>query len=170
MRQRLANPKLKWWQGILLILGIVLFLFAVQFAAAAYTFYSGFENAPIQASVAFLIVGIVLAFLVIRNFIMEYEYTLEGLTFRIDRIYGGMRPRMAIQIITRKITFVGTPEDAQTKYPGAHPSGYTRSKSGIEVLAVAYADKNGVRLLNLQPDEPLRARLYEIARENHDAV
>ena len=170
MRQRLANPKLKWWQGILLILGIVAILFAAQFAAAAYTLYSGFENAPIEASVAFLIVGIVLAFLVIRSFIMEYEYTIEGLALRIDRIYGGMRPRMATQIITRKITFVGTPEHAQTKYPGAHPSSYVRARTGIDGLVVAYEDKNGVRLLNLQPDEALRARLFQIAEENHDAV
>ena len=166
MRQRLANPKLKWWQGILVILGIVLILLAGQFAAAAYTYLSGFENAPVQASAAFWIFGILLAVLVIRNFIMEYEYTLEGLSFRIDRVYGGMRPRMAIQIVTRKIRFVGTPEDAQAKYPGAHPSNYTRAKAGIEVLVVGYEDKNGVRLANLQPDEPLRARLFEIAKEN----
>jgi hypothetical protein len=166
MRQRLANPKLKWWKGILLILGIVAILFAMQFAAAAYTYFSGFENAPVQASVAFLIFGIALAFLVLRNFIMEYEYTLEGLSFQIDRIYGGMRPRMAIQIVTRKITFVGTPEEAQAKYPGAHPSSFTRSKAGIEVLVVAYEDKNGVRLINVQPDKKMRARLFEIAKEN----
>jgi hypothetical protein len=170
MRQRLANPKLKWWQGILLILGIILILFAGQFAAAAYTFYSGFENAPMQASVVFWIFGIILAVVVIRYFVMEYEYTLEGLAFRIDRIYGGMRPRMAVQVVTRKIRFVGTPEDAQAKYPGAHPSNYTRAKADIEVLVVAYEDKNGVRLLNIQPGDKMRARLYEIAKENNDAL
>lgn len=166
MRQRVANPKLKWWQGILVILGIILILFAGQFAAAAYTYLSGSTNAPVQASVAFWIFGIIIALLVIRHFVMEYEYTLEGLTFRIDRIYGGMRPRMAIQIVTRKIRFVGTPEGAQTKYPGAHPSNYTRAKAGIEIVVVAFEDKNGVRLLNVQPDEKLRARLLEIAEEN----
>ncbi len=166
MRQRLANPKLKWWQGILVILVIVAILFAVQFAAAAYTYYSVSKNAQLQSSVVFLILGIVLAFLVLRSFIMEYEYTLEGLTLRIDRIYGGMRPRMALQVVTRKITFVGTPEEAQTKYPGAHPSGFTRARAGIELLVVAYEEKNGVRLINLQPDEPMRARLFELAEEN----
>lgn len=166
MRQRVANPKLKWWQGILLILGIVAILFAAQFAAAAYAYYAVFKNAQLQANVVFLILGIVLAFLVLRGFIMEYEYTLEGLTLRIDRIYGGMRPRMALQIVTRKISFVGTPEEAQAKYPGAHPSGFTRARAGIELLVVAYEDKNGVRLVNIQPDGPMRARLCEIAEEN----
>ncbi len=166
MRQRLANPKLKWWQGILLILGIVTILLAGQFAAAAYTYLSGFENAPLQASIVFWILGAVLALGIVRNFIMEYEYTLEGLTLRIDRIYGGMRPRMATQIITRKITFVGSPEDAQKKYTGAHPSNYTRARADIEVLVVAYEDDKGIRLANMQPDEALRARLFEIAKEN----
>jgi hypothetical protein len=166
MRQRLANPKLKWWQGILVILGIVAILFLAQFAAAAYAYYAVFKSAQLQANIVFLILGIALAFLVLRNFIMEYEYTLEGLGLRIDRVYGGMRPRMVLQIVTRKITFVGTPEDAQAKYPGAHPSSFTRSRAGIELLVVAYEDKNGVRLINLQPDEAIRARLFGIAEEN----
>lgn len=166
MRQRLANPKLKWWQGILLILGIILILIAGQFAAASYAHLSGFENAYGQASVGFWIFGGIVAIFVIRQFIMEYEYTLENLTFRIDRIYGGMRPRMAIQIPSRKIRFIGTPEEAQERYEGVHPSNFTRAKVGIEIVTVAYADKSGVRLIGIQPDEKLRARLLQLVEEN----
>lgn len=166
MRQRLSNPKLKWWQGILLILGIVLALLIIQFAAAAYALYMGGANARLYASAGFWVFGILLALLILRHFIMEYEYSLEGLILRVDRIYGRMRPRMAVQIVTRKIAFVGTPEDAQAKYPGAHPTNYTRGRTGIALLAIAHETARGVRLIHIQPDDALRARLLKIQKEN----
>ena len=166
MRQRLSNPKLKWWQGILLIAGIVLALLAGQLVAAVYSSLSESANAYAHASIGFWIFGGAVAFFIMSAFVMEYEYTLDGLTLRIERIYGKTRPRLALQIITRNITFLGTPEEAQQKYPNAHTANFTRARAGIKITTVAYEDKNGVRLANLRLNDELRARLLEIAKEN----
>lgn len=159
MRQRISNPRLKWWQGILLIVGIVAILTVFQLLAAVVSLMIGGDNAFAVASLAFWIFGGVIALYLLRAFIMEYEYTLEGISFRISRIYSGLRPREALTIVTRSIEAVGTPEEIEGKYPGAHPMVYTRSRSGLEVVAVAYCADDKLKVIHIQPDDELREKL-----------
>lgn len=159
MRQRVSNPRLNWWQGILLIVGIVAILTVFQFIAAVVSLMIGGDNAFAVASLAFWIFGGVIALYLLRAFIMEYEYTLEGISFRISRIYSGLRPREALTIVTRSIQAVGTPEEIEGKYPGAHPMVYTRSRSGLEVVAVAYCADDKLKVIHIQPDDELREKL-----------
>jgi len=162
MQQRISNPKLKWWQGILLIVGIVVMLMAFQFIASVVSYMltgDMYDNGI--ASLVFWIFGGFIALQLVRRFIMDYLYTIEGITFRISRIYAKGKPREALSIITRSILAVGTPEEIEGKYPGSHPSTYTRSKADIEVCAVAYGDEGRVRVIHIQPDEQLKQRLVD---------
>lgn len=165
MRQRLSNPGLKWWQGLLLIAGIVAMLTVFQFFAAVASLMIGGDNAFAVASIAFWIFGGVIALQLLRAFIMEYEYLLEGISFSISRIYSGLRPREALSIVTRSIRAVGTPEEIEGKYPGSHPMVYTRSRSGLEVMAVAYMADDKIKVIHIQPDDMLRERLISCVKK-----
>ena len=159
MQQRISNPKLKWWQGILLIAGIVLMLMVFQFFASVVSYMTGDMNNYGIASIAFWIFGGVIALYLLRRFIMGYEYAVEGINFRIYRIYSGIKPREALNIITRSIEAVGTPEEIEGKYPGSHPSMFIRPKSGLTVYAVAYRMDGRLKVIHIQPDEAMLEKL-----------
>jgi len=162
MQQRISNPKLKWWQGMLLIVGIVVMLMVFQFIASVVSYMvtgDMYDNGI--ASLAFWIFGGFIALQLVRRFIMEYLYIVEGITFRVCRIYANGKPREALQIVTRSILAVGTPEEIEGKYPGSHPSVYTRSRADIEVCAVAYGDEGKVRVIHIQPDEKMKQKLID---------
>lgn len=166
MQQRISNPKLRWWQGILLIVGIVVILMVFQFFAAVVAFMSGSPNSYSIASIAFWLFGGIIALYLFRAFIMAYEYTLEGISFRIFRIYSGLKPREALTIITRSIEAIGTPEEIEGKYPGSHPSVFTRKKVDIEVTALAYRTDGRLKVIHIQPNAEMRERLAACAEEN----
>lgn len=162
MQQRISNPKLKWWQGMLLIVGIVVMLMVFQFIASVVSYMvtgDMYDNGI--ASLAFWIFGGFIALQLVRRFIMDYLYIVEGITFRVCRIYANGKPREALQIVTRSILAVGTPEEIEGKYPGSHPSVYTRSRADIEVCAVAYGDEGKVRVIHIQPDEKMKQKLID---------
>ena len=159
MRQRVSNPKLKWWQGMLLIVSIVAILMVFQFFATVISYMTGDMNNLGLASIAFWIFGGVIALYLLRRFIMEYEYVFEGINFRIYRIYSGIRPREAVNIITRSIEAVGTPEEIEGKFPGSHPSVFTRTKSGMDVYAVAYRIDGRLKVVHIQPDGNMLEKL-----------
>lgn len=162
MQQRVSNPKLKWWQGAILIVGIVAMLVVFQFIAAVVSYMltgDMYDNGI--ASLAFWAFGGFIALQLVRRFIMDYVYSVEGITFKICRVYANGKPREAVNIVTRSILAVGTPEEIEGKYPGSHPSVYTRSKAEIEVCAVAYGDEGRVRVIHIQPDEKLKQKLVD---------
>lgn len=162
MQQRVSNPKLKWWQGIMLIVGIVVMLMAFQFIAAVVSYMitgNMYNNAV--ASLAFWLFGGFIALQLVRRFIMDYIYSVEGITFKIYRVYAGGKPREALSIVTRSVLAVGTPEEIEGKFPGSHPHVYTRSKAAIDVCAVAYGDEGRVRVLHIQADENIRQKLAD---------
>ena len=159
MRQRISNQKLNWWQGMLLIVGIVVILMAFQFFASVFTYMSGDPRMYTVASIAFWIFGGVIALHLLRAFIMEYEYAIEGINFRIARIYSGLRPREALTVITRSIEMIGTPEEIQGKYPESHPSVFTRKKCALPVMALAYRVDGRLKVIHIQPDEAMLEKL-----------
>jgi hypothetical protein len=166
MQQRLSNPKLKWWQGILLILGLVAFFVVANLVGSVIAYMAGGDTVYTVASISYWVVGGIVAFGVVRSFIMEYSYSIEGLNFRIDRIYGNMKPRAAETIITRSIVAFGGTDEVGEKYPGAHPRLYTRARNPMQVFAVAYQSGDTVRIAHIQPDEKLAEALRSCVRNN----
>lgn len=165
MRQRVSNPELRWWEGILLILVIVAILILFQFFAAAAALSIGGSESFAVASVAFWIFGGVIALGLIRLCVMKYDYVLEGLNLRVDRIYGRLKPRNAVTVITRSIVRVGDPEEIQAQYPGSHPRVYTRSRCPLSVTAVAYTEDGHVKVIHLQADDAMKERLLACVRK-----
>lgn len=159
MRQRVSNPTLKWWQGLLLIMGIVVILMVFQFFATVVSYMTGDMNNYGIASIAFWIFGGVIALYLLRRFIMGYEYVVEGINFRIYRVYSGIKPREAVNVITRSIEAVGTPEEIEGRFPGSHPMVYTRKQSELAVYAVAYKVDGRLKVLHIQPDEKMLEKL-----------
>ena len=155
MQQRLSHPKLKWWQGILLILALVAFFVVANLLGSVIAYMAGGDTVYTVASVTYWIIGGLAAFGVVRSFIMEYSYTIEGLNFRIDRIYGNMKPRVAETIITRNIVAFGTVDEVGEKYPDAHPQIFTRARNPLPVCAVAYRFGDTVKIAHIQPDEKI---------------
>ena len=70
MQQKVSNPKLKSWQGMLLIVGIVVLLMVFQFVAAFAALMIGGTISYTIASFAFWIFGGVVALQLLRAFIM----------------------------------------------------------------------------------------------------
>ncbi len=165
MRQRVSNPKLKWWQGMLLIVSIVAILMIFQFFASVVSYMTGDMNNMGIASIAFWIFGGVIALYLLRRFIMEYEYTIEGINFKVYRIYSGLRPREGLNVITRNIEAVGTPEQIEGKFPGSHPSVFTRKHADIPVTAVAYRDDGRLRVIHIQADPAMKEKLVECVKK-----
>ena len=159
MQQRISNPKLKWWQGMLLIIGIMAFFMVTNFIGSAIAYMAGDQTAYTIASIAYWVAGGLAAFGIVREFIMEYTYTIEGLNFRIDKIYGRMKPRNAETIITRNIVAYGSIDSVGGKYPNAHPHVFTRRRNEIPVKAVAYTSGDAVKIAHIQPDGKLEAAL-----------
>lgn len=166
MRQIVSNPKLKWWQGVLLIIGIVALFIAVHlFGTLAALMYGG-DTAYTVASVGYWVFGGAVALLLVRTFIMQYLYTIEGLTFRIDRVYSSLKPRMAATIVTRSIIDYGTVDDMDTAYPGCRHESFVRRRAPFEIKAVVYETDGGVRLAMIQPDADFDEKLKALAAEN----
>lgn len=161
MQQRISNPKLKWWQGILLVLGIVLFFMLANLVGSTIAYMAGDQTVYTIASVAYWVIGGLAAFGIVRSFIMEYTYTIEGLNFRIDRIYGNMKPRPAETVITRNIVAYGSVDAVGEKYPNVHPQVFTRARNPIPVKAVAYHSGDATKIVHIQPDAKLEAALID---------
>ena len=160
MKQIVSNPPLKWWQGLLAIIALVLLLSGAQFFAALISYMAGGGTAYTVASVSYWLFGGVVAFLFIRAFIMKYQYSVEGLSFNIERLYGRMKPRLAVSVITRKIVDIDTPDAIAEKYPNLqHYTSYTKKRCGIEVKCLVYDAGGGYKMIRLQPGEELEAEL-----------
>lgn len=165
MRQRLSNPKLKWWQGVLLILGIVFLLMAGELVGATVEYMYKGKYSYIIASVGFWLFGGIIALAVVRSTILEYEYTIEGLALRIDRYYSS-KPRFAQEIILRNVVFAGTLTEAEDKYPSAPKTAYLRARNKTAELAVAFKDGDKIRIVRLQPEEQIREKIIGAAKAN----
>ena len=160
MKQIVSNPPLKWWQGMLAITALVLLLSGAQFFAALISYMAGGGAAYTAASVSYWLFGGVVAFLFIRAFIMKYQYSVEGLSFNIERLYGRMKPRLAVSIITRKIVDIDTVKAIAEKYPNLqHYTSYTKKHCDIEVKCLVYDAGGGYKMIRFQPDEELESEL-----------
>lgn len=149
---------------MLAIIALVLLLSGAQFFAALISYMAGGGTAYTVASVSYWLFGGVVAFLFIRAFIMKYQYSVEGLSLNIERLYGRMKPRLAISIITRKIIDIDTVDAIQKKYPNLqHYTSYTKKRCPTEVKCLVYDAGGGYKMIRFQPDEALENELKRFA-------
>ena len=161
MEQRLAGPKLKVWQGCLLVLLVAVFLFAAQFVltflqyALTYFRILDGQTAYTIASVAYWLLGGLLGLKFLRDYVQNFLYTANTKQLQVERIYGPGRPRFMEDVYFSRLKALGEVEEIKKRFPGAK----------LPVKAVAYDSTEGMKILLIQPNEELWAHLHAALRE-----
>ena len=158
--QDLKNPKSQGLGGLLIVLGILLAIFlAVILSALARPLVGAL------ASTLFVwLVGGCVALYITRRFVLKFRYSMDARRLRIERVYGE-RARFMLEFPLDSLLKVGTPEEIQAAYPSAHRSNAALKDVPMETVALAYKQEGKVRLLLMQPNEEIRARLLNALRK-----
>ena len=142
-------------KGILLVIAILAALLVLSFVCSILNVYVS----NLAGTIVFWAAGAALAYLVMRNVIMSYLYTHNGMVMRIERCYG-RKPRFIEDVSVRHLNGIGTLAEMKAKFPNAGVVRATIRRCDIPELAVAYTNAEGQRIAVIQPDEEMRKRLY----------
>ena len=151
MQQRIQNKQPSALQGLLLVIGIVALFAALSFVCSVVQAYLN----QTLGSVLFWAAGAAVAYAVLREIVMGYQYTYNGMVLRIERIYGS-RARFVEDIAVRRLRGMGTLEELKAKFPGAKVVRATRRQCSLPEVAVAYEDGGNVRIALIQPNDEMR--------------
>lgn len=162
MKQIVEHKKLSAARGILLIALLIAALIGLDyFCARLLPRVIGVR----AASLLFWVFGGVIALAMLRVYVVKFIYELTDDVLRLERSYG-KRPRHIEDIYLNRIFFVGDPAEAKQRCPNARRVSATREDAGFPTVAVLYRTSDGNGLALIQPNEELRAKLEERAREN----
>jgi len=157
MKQIVAHKKLSTLHGILLVAGLIAVLLVLNY------FVLGFLSTYVgnkASSLAFWVLGGLVAWIVLRVYVLRYTYEMGGDVLRLTRSYG-KRERFIEDIYLRQLVFVGTQQEAAKRWPNAKRVRAVHVKGENPVSAVVYktADGHGVALIqaNEELKEALRA-------------
>ena len=171
MEQRLAGKKLKVWQGCLLVVLVAVFLFAAQFVltfvqyALTYFRILPAQTAYTVASVAYWLLGGLLALRFLRDYVLNYLYTTNTKQLQVCRVYGPGRPRVMEDVYFSRLKAIGEVEAMKKRFPGAKVQRATLRRATLPVKAVAYDSTEGMKLLLLQPNDELWALLQAVLKD-----
>lgn len=155
MKQTVAHPKLRPWQGILIILLLVAVLIAVNYLL-------GLILQPLigytAASITFWVIGGAIAWYTFRRFVAAYVYELSEDVLRLNRAYG-KRERHICDIYLTRMLFVGTREEALKRYGRTRTVRAMRGCDDLPVTAVVYDTADGRCTALIQANDALREAL-----------
>ena len=155
MKQIVAHKKLGTVQGILLVLALAAALILINYLVidvlAACVSYK-------VAGAAFWVCGGLIAWQVLRIYIVKYTYALNGGVLRLSRSYG-KRERPIEEIYLNCLLFVGAPEAAKKRWPGLKRVRALHARGECPVTAVVYDTAGGRRMALIQANDELKARL-----------
>ena len=153
MVQEVRGKSLSGAPGMLLVAGVVAFLWLASRALSRLQRYIGY----LAASVLLWVVGMLAALWVLRAFVMGYRYELRGDELILSRLYG-RRARFMEQVPLRAAVAWGPPEDVKRRFPEARWARAVKKGCPLEPFAIAVKG-DGVRIICLQPDARLREGL-----------
>ena len=160
MKQVVERKKLGAARGILLIVGLVAVLLVLNYLCLYHlSALMGYQ----PASLVFWLVGALIAWQMLRVYVMKYEYVLTEDVLRLNRSYG-KRPRHIEDIYLNRMLFVGAPEEAKSRYPKAKKVTAMHAGMDLPVTAVVYRTADDTHMALLQPNEELRAKLMARAK------
>ena len=158
--QKLKRPPMKPLAGLLTVLGVlaalVLSRFLTQLLAPA--FGQG------TALIVFWLVGLGIALIVLRRFVLSYEYLLSPTLLRVCFAYGRY-VRVMADLYLNNILFTGSEAEAKKRWPGARVNRAALPGAGPEPLAVVCMDGGKPAIYILQPDDEIRAQLTRTKRK-----
>ena len=160
MKQIVGHRKIGPVRGILLILGLIVALMAVNYVCLYYLSpWIGYQ----PASLVFWIVGALMAMQMLRIFVMKFEYELNADLLRLNRKYG-KRPRHIEDIYLNRLLFVGEADEAKKRYPKAKKVTAMHASAGLPVTAVVYRTADDIHVAHIQANEELKRRLMDRAK------
>lgn len=155
MKQTVAHKKIGTLHGLLLVAGLILVLIFLNYIVLGYlATYLG--NAA--SSLAFWVLGGLIAWAVLRIYIVKYSYELGGEALRLTRSYG-KRERYITDIYLNNLLFVGAPEEAKKRFPNAKKVKAIHVKGENPVVAVAFKASDGNYIALIQPNDEMRNML-----------
>lgn len=162
MKQIVAHKKLGALQGLLLVVGLVLLLVFVNYVAVdllakllGYT----------ASAVIFWVLGGLLAWQVLRIYVVSLVYELGSDVLRLSRKYG-KRERCIDDIYLSRIIYVGEPAQAKKRYPNAVKVNAVHAGCKDPAIAVVYQNSGNTRVALLQANDELKDSLTRRVRAN----
>lgn len=155
MKQIVAHKKIGALQGILIVAGLAAALALLNYLVLGYLAYYIGNGA---SSIAFWVLGGLIAWGVLRIYIVKYSYELGDEALRLTRAYG-RRERYIDDIYLHQMLFVGKPDEAKKKWPNARLVKAIHAKGEDAVTAIVYRASDGNRIALLQPNAELKQML-----------
>ena len=157
MKQTVAHKKIGTLHGILLVAGLLVILALLNYLVLGFlATYVG--NGA--SSIAFWVLGGLVAWLVLRIYIVKYSYELGDEVLRLTRAYG-KRERLIDDIYLNNLLFLGKPEEAAKRFPNARRVKAVHAKGEHPVVALAYKASDGQYVALIQANDELKAALRE---------
>ena len=155
MKQIVAHKKLGNLQGILLVLGLLVLLIALNYVFSVYVAKVVSYNI---ANVLFWLVGALIAWQVLRVYIATTIYEMDEDVLRLSRKYG-RKERVIEDIYLSRLLYVGTDEEAKKRYPQAVRVKALHAGTKAPIIAVAYQNSQGTRIALMQANDEIRNAL-----------
>lgn len=165
--QRVSPRKLKPWQGILIVLAIAVLLLA----ATALVNLLKSRTDPVWGQIAVLLLAGLGAYYIMRNFILEFQYTVSDGVFYLERLYG-QRTKVMLQVPLSDILFLGEDKQAAAKWPQARimvNATLRRPAEPIEKVCFAYRKDGQIHLGLVQANEAIKKAMFDLQRRQADA-
>ena len=164
VQQRLKGRSVSPLQGIAIVLGIVLSIMIVSWLERLISVAAGLQ----YAGMAVWLIVVAEAVAVMRLSVMEFRYTVDDGRFFIERVYGD-HARIVHDIPLKDILAVGDQDEIFKKYGnGQSYDKATLRENKLPKKAIAYKKEGAetVRLMLIQPEEPLLRALERASAEN----
>ena len=157
MKQTVAHKKIGTLHGLLLVVGLIVILVLLNYLVLGFlATYIG--NGA--SSLAFWALGGLIAWGVLRIYIVKYTYEMGDEVLRLTRAYG-KRERLIDDIYLNNLLFLGKPEDAVKRFPNARRVKAVHAKGEYPVVALAYRASDGNYIALVQANDELKVALRE---------
>lgn len=161
MKQIVEHKKLSALHGLLLVAGLMLVLIVMNYLVLG-LLATRIGNGA--SSIAFWVLGGLIAWAVLRIYIVKYIYLMDDDVLQVNRAYG-KRERHVDNVYLHQLVFVGKPEEAQKRYPNAAKVRAIHVKGENLTLAAVHRVSTGHRMLLFQPNEEIKNALLAKVKE-----
>ena len=158
---RAENDRVKGWRGLACVALIVAVICLDSLLSVLLESLFG----DLVSTIAFWVIGGLVALWTLRYFVMGYSYVLSGTVLRISHLYSRYERAMET-IYTSTIVSAGEPEEVLGRHKDARVVRALLSRCPVPPYAVAFKREGVITVYLVQVDEKMRARLAEIAKEN----
>lgn len=165
--QRVSPKKVKSWQGILMVLAIA----ALLLVATALVNVLKSRTDPLWGQISVLLLAGLGAYYIMRNFILEFQYTVSEGVLYIERLYG-QRTKVMLQVPLSDILFLGEDKQAAAKWPQARimvNATLRRPAEEMGKVCFAYRKDGQVHLGLLQANAQMQKAMFDPEKRQADA-